>query len=155
MRILRPIFILLMLCPAATGQHDHSAEATKSSQLLAGMGYHHHPIATRNAEAQRFFDQGLTLIFGFNHDEAVRSFQRAAELDPKSPMPWWGIALALGPNINMPMDEAQHQRAYEVLQKAIALSAQAPENERAYVEALAKRYSSDLKADVMKFQIAY
>jgi len=154
-RILRPIVILLMLCPVAVGQHDHPAEATKSAQLLAGLGDHHHPIATRNVEAQKFFDQGLTLVFGFNHDEAVRSFQRAAELDPQSPMPWWGVALALGPNINMPMDEAQHQRAYEALQKALALSAQAPENERAYVEALAKRYSSDLKADVMKLQIAY
>ncbi|MFB3921358.1 MAG: hypothetical protein ACE145_06520 [Terriglobia bacterium] len=140
---------------AAPAQEHHGAAPAKPASLLAGMGQHHHPILTRNPEAQRFFDQGLTLIFGFNHDEAVRSFERAAQLDPQSPMPWWGIALALGPNINMPMDEAQHKRAYAALQKALALAANAPENERAYVEALAKRYSSDPKADAMNLQVAY
>ena len=140
---------------SASAQEHHAAGPPKPAVLLAGMGQHHHPISTTNAEAQRFFDQGLTLVFGFNHDEAVRSFERAAELDPQSPMPWWGVALALGPNINMPMDEAQHKRAYGALEKALALAAKAPENERAYVEALAKRYSSDPKANLMTLQVAY
>ena len=61
-----------------------------------------HPISTESKLAQKFFDQGLTLVYGFNHDEAARLFARAAEFDPKSPMPHWGIALALGPNYNLP-----------------------------------------------------
>jgi hypothetical protein len=60
---------------------------------------------TSSAEAQRLFDQGFALVFGFNHEEAVRSFQRAAELDPKAPMPHWGIAWALGPNYNLDIDD--------------------------------------------------
>ncbi len=159
---MKQLCLLFLVCvPAASAQEHHAAgPATPASLpaaagLLPGMGQHHHPISTTSPEAQRFFDQGLTLVFGFNHDEAVRSFERAAELDPQSPMPWWGIALALGPNINMPMDEAQHKRAYAALQKASALVAKAPANERAYVEAVAKRYSSDPKADLMKLQVAY
>ena len=68
------------------------------------MGSLHHTIATGSDEAQKYFDQGLTLVYAFNHDEAIRSFRRAAELDPASPMPLWGMALALGPNINLDVD---------------------------------------------------
>jgi hypothetical protein len=70
--------------------------------LLAGMGSLHHPIATNSSEAQRFFDQGLTFIYAFNHGEAVHSFERAAQLDPHSPMPLWGKALALGSRRQQP-----------------------------------------------------
>src|SRR6185436_17859300 len=73
----------------------------QTAPLLPGMGSHHHAIATTSPEAQRFFDQGFDLVFGFNHEEAVRSFNRAKELDPKAPMPHWGIAWALGPNYNL------------------------------------------------------
>ncbi|MBI3667150.1 MAG: hypothetical protein HY236_13165 [Acidobacteria bacterium] len=104
---------------------------------------------------QRFFDQGLTLVFGFNHEEAIRSFQRAAELDPQAAMPYWGIALALGPNINMGVDPAAEKAAYEAVQKARALAAKAPEHERAYIEALVKRYSNDPKADLKKLAVDY
>ena len=88
------------------------------------MGRLHHAIATKNAEAQKFFDQGLTLVYGFNHDEAIRSFRRAAELDPTSPMPHWGIALALGPNINLDVDPEREKAAYDAAQRAKALAAQ-------------------------------
>src|SRR5262245_38033346 len=67
---------------------------------LTAIGRHHHLIATKNKSAQDYFDQGLTLIYGFNHEEAARSFQQAAKLDTASPMPLWGIALAVGPNYN-------------------------------------------------------
>jgi tetratricopeptide (TPR) repeat protein len=147
--------ILLLLSPAAFAQHDHTSDATAPAQLLSGMGSLHHPIATSNPEAQKFFDQGLTLIYAFNHDEAVRSFRRAAELDPKAAMPWWGISNALGPNYN---DEANPERmkaAFDALQKAKSLAVSAPENERAYVEALAPRYSDDPKADVKKLAVGY
>ena len=70
---------------AQDSAHAHPGEPQKPPQLLAGMGAHRHPIQTGSAEAQKYFDQGVTLLFGFNHEEAFRSFERAAELDPKSP----------------------------------------------------------------------
>src|SRR5438067_1091964 len=79
--------------------HDHPPVAAPAAPM-AGLGSHHHAIATKNPLAQRLFDQGLTLVYAFNHGQAIRQFQRATELDPASPMPLWGIALAYGPNIN-------------------------------------------------------
>ncbi len=127
----------------------------KPATAMAGMGNHHHPIATTSVEAQRFFDQGLTLIYAFNHDEAVRSFKRAAALDPEAPMPLWGIALAVGPNYNLDVDPEREKAAYEAIQKARALAAKAPANERAYVDALASRYTNDSKADLKKLAVDY
>lgn len=127
------------------GGDPHEAPAT----LMRGMGSLHHPIATGNPEAQKFFDQGLTFIYAFNHGEAAHSFERAAELDPRSPMPYWGIALAVGPNYNDPALERE-QAAYDAIQKARALAASAPENEKAYVEALALRFTNDPKPDYDK-----
>src|SRR5882672_9355277 len=80
--------------------------------LIVVMGQHHHSISTKSPEAQRFFDQGLTLVFAFNHEEAARSFRRAVELDPQSAMPYWGVALALGPCINLDVDPAHEKAAY-------------------------------------------
>lgn len=147
--------IFLLLSPCAFAQHDHMSDTTAPAQLLSGMGSLHHPIATSSPEAQKYFDQGLTLVFAFNHDEAVRSFRRAAELDPKAAMPWWGIANALGPNYNDPADPAREKAAFDALQKAKSLAASAPENERAYVDALAPRYSGDPNADVKTLAVAY
>jgi tetratricopeptide (TPR) repeat protein len=150
-----PIFLLIS--PFAFAQHDHASDATASApaQLMAGMGSLHHPIATSNPEAQKFFDQGLTLIYAFNHEEAVRSFRRAAELDPNAAMPWWGISNALGPNYNDPSDPERMKAAFDALQKAKTLSASGPENERAYVDALAARYSDDPKADAKQMARDY
>jgi len=114
----------------------------KPPALMPGIGQHHHTISTRSLETQRFFDQGLTLVFAFNHEEAAQSFRRAAELDPKSAMAYWGVALALGPCINLDVDPPHEKAAYEAVQKAISLSLGATENERAYVQALAERYSA-------------
>ena len=111
------------------------------------FGNHHHPIRTTNAEAQRLFDEGFDLVFGFNHEEAVRSFGRAAELDPMSPMPHWAIAWALGPNYNLDIDDGRSNQAYAAMQQALVLSKEAPEIERAYVAAMAPRFSTDPKAD--------
>jgi len=82
-----------------------SIAATKNEpapRLMSGLGDVHHPVSTENRVAQQFFDQGLRLVFGFNHDEARKSFQRAAELDPNLAMAWWGVSLTLGPNYNLP-----------------------------------------------------
>ena len=112
----------------------------KPPLLMTGLGQHHHTISTKNAEAQRFFDQGLTLVFAFNHEEAARAFRRASELDPQSAMAFWGIALALGPCINLDVDPPHEKAAYEAVQKALSLVPSATQKERDYIQALAKRY---------------
>src|SRR5215813_11687116 len=100
MRRLRALIALPLL---ASAQHVHS-DNPRPAQLFAGMGRHSHPIRTKSQEAQRYFDQGMALVFGFNHEEAVISFTKASELDSSAAMPVWGIALALGPNINLDVD---------------------------------------------------
>ncbi|HEX8089131.1 MAG TPA: tetratricopeptide repeat protein [Blastocatellia bacterium] len=122
---------------------------------MPNLGKHHHPVSTRNREAQRFFDQGITLVYAFNHDEATRSFKRAAELDPKLAMAHWGVALAVGPNYNLDVDPEREKAAYDAIQRARSLAPGASEKERAYIEALAKRYSNDLKADLKKLAVDY
>jgi tetratricopeptide (TPR) repeat protein len=150
------ILFFLSLFTATPQQHDaHAPGAEKPATLMSGLGGLHHPIATRSAEAQQFFDQGLTLVYGFNHDEAVRAFRRAAELDPASPMPHWGIALALGPNINLDVDPEREKAAYDEAQRARGLAASAPANEGAYVDALVTRYSNDPHADLKALAVQY
>ena len=122
---------------------------------MPGFGDHHHPVATANPEAQKFFDQGLVLSYGFNHDEAERSFRRAAELDPKMAMAWWGVAYVIGPNYNMPVDPEHEQHAYEAIQKAISLSTNASQIERDYIQALAERYSNQPNSDYQKLAVDY
>jgi tetratricopeptide (TPR) repeat protein len=114
---------------------------------LTAIGRQHHAIATKSKDAQDYFDQGLTFIYGFNHEEAQRSFQRAAEVDPASPMPLWGIALAVGPNYNANVDAEREKLAFDTIQKAKKLSAQAPVIEQDYVSALATRFSGDPNPD--------
>jgi len=124
-----------------------STSAVSNTGVLPGVGAHHHPIATTNPDAQKFFDQGMALVFGFNHEEATRSFQRAAELDPRSPMPHWGIAWSLGPNYNLDIDDPRAKRAFEAIDTATKLSVDGSPVERDYVAAMATRYSQDPKAD--------
>lgn len=154
MKLILAIFLTLFPFCISAQEHSHG-ETAKPVTLMDGLGNHHHPIATKNEEAQKYFDQGLILVFGFNHPEAIRSFQRAAELDPDAAMPLWGIALALGPNYNLDVDPAAEKAAYDAVQKALALAPKAPENERAYIEALAKRYSNDAKPDLKKMSLDY
>ena len=119
------------------------------------FGQHHHNIRTSNAEAQKMFNQGLAQAFGFNHEAAIRSFERAAELDPAAAMPHWGKAWALGPNYNLDIDEARAKAAHDTVVKAQSLAANGPldsargrpDVERDYIDALAVRYSADPKAD--------
>jgi tetratricopeptide (TPR) repeat protein len=125
------------------------------TELSPGLGDINHPVSTKNAEAQKFFNQGLAYLYGFNHDEAVRSFKRAAALDPQLAMAYWGIALALGSNYNLQAEGPALLEAYANLQKARTLSANASEPERGYIEALAKRYSADIQTDQQKLAIDY
>lgn len=158
----RFLFVLtfsLSFCSVALPQHaSHNRKGDAEEQPathMPGMGSHHHPVSTANAEAQKFFDQGLSFVFAFNHEEAIRSFKRAAELDPQLAMAYWGIALALGPNINLDVDPEREKAAYEAVQKALSLASQASENERAYVDALARRYSIDPQVDLKKLAVDY
>ncbi|HET6382687.1 MAG TPA: hypothetical protein VFJ58_04780, partial [Armatimonadota bacterium] len=114
--------------------------------LIPGLGNVHHAVSTRNPEAQRYFDQGLALVYGFYDGDAELSFRRAAELDPHLAMAWWGVALALGPDINHGIDLAGEKAAQDAIVKAKELDGGAPPEERAYINALAKRYSVDLSA---------
>ena len=150
------ILLLLSVIAAVPQQHDaHAPAAEKPATLLRGLGKLNHPIPTRNALAQQFFNQGLTLVYAFNHEEAVRAFRSAAAFDPSSPMPHWGIALALGPNINLDVDKDREQAAFDEAQRALALAASAPANEQAYVNAIVKRYSNDPKADLKALAVHY
>ena len=149
---------LLVSATASAQQPDTNmkmAAAEKPVTIMTGLGSLHHPVSTTKPEAQRFFDQGLSLVFAFNHDEAVRSFKRAAELDPQMAMAWWGVSLALGPNINQGVDLAHEEAAYDAGQKALALARDKPEVERAYIEALVRRYSLDPKSDLKKLAVNY
>jgi tetratricopeptide (TPR) repeat protein len=152
MKLLARLLAILAVLALPVAANDAAGWPAK---LYPGMTAVHHPIATDSVEAQQFFDQGLTLVYGFNDAEAIRSFRRAAQLDPKSPMPHWGIALALGPNINRPTEPAAEREAYEEIRKAEKLAAAAPENERAYVAALAARYSPDSRADPHQLEAQY
>lgn len=141
----------------ASAQHaGHTVPEPKPVALLPGMGSHHHPIRTSSKEAQQFFDQGMTLLFGFNHEESIRAFGKAAELDPKASMPHWGMALALGASYNDPAPAAERlQQARAEAERAVVLSVNGPENERAYIMALAARYSADPNVDRQKLERDY
>ncbi len=113
----------------------------RTAPLLEGIGPLHFPITTDVPRAQAYFDQALTLAFGFNHAEAVRSFREAARLDPSCGICFWGVALALGPNINAPMGEQAVAPAWEAVQQALALRDNEAPYEQAYIDAVATRYS--------------
>jgi tetratricopeptide (TPR) repeat protein len=142
--------VLALSAPAFAQEHpEHAAPAkAKFATLMTGYGNWHHPVSTKNAQAQAFFDQGLRLIYAFNHDEAERSFQRAAELDPKLAMAYWGVAEAVGPNYNDPASEGRFVQAHAAIEKAETLAADASESDKAYIAALAKRFPADPKSDL-------
>lgn len=123
--------------------------------LYTDLGSHHRTIGTRVALAQQYFDQGLRLVYGFNHAEAIRSFTRATELDPACAMCWWGIAYALGPHVNAGMDSASGVKAYQAAQSALSRSRNASAWERAYIGAVAARYAPVPPADRAGLDSAY
>jgi tetratricopeptide (TPR) repeat protein len=129
--------------------------APVGATMLEGLGDHSMPISTRHPEVQRWFDQGLALTYGFNHDAAGRSFLRAAELDPQCAMCWWGAALVLGPHVNAGMDPAYILAAWERLQRATAAAADGPPREQAYIRTLAARYVQDPPEDRRPLDEAY
>jgi tetratricopeptide (TPR) repeat protein len=135
-----------LLAASAFAQHDMPSQPAKPVVLESGLGNFHWPVSTKNAQAQRFFDQGMKYLYGFNHESAVASFQQATRLDPNLALGYWGAALALGPNINLDVDPDREKQAYDNVHAAMVHDASA--KERALIAALAKRYSNDPKADL-------
>jgi tetratricopeptide (TPR) repeat protein len=123
--------------------------------LYTDLGTYHKAVGTRVPLAQQYFDQGLRLVYGFNHAEAIRSFTRATELDPACAMCWWGIAYAYGPHVNAGMDSASGVKAYEAAQKALSLSPKASPWQRAYIRAVAARYAPVPPVDRANLDSAY
>jgi tetratricopeptide (TPR) repeat protein len=115
--------ILLLFPIVVFGQHSHApAKEAAPATLETGLGDINHPVSTSNPEAQKFFNQGLAFMYAFNHEEAIRSFKQALQLDPQLAMAYWGVAIALGSNYNVPADGPALIEAYNNLQKAISLA---------------------------------
>lgn len=128
---------------------------TPLAPALTGLGTLHHPVSTTNADAQRFFDQGLRLLYAFNHPESLRAFKEAARLDPTLAMAHWGQAMALSPNLNAPMTPENGRLAYAAVQQARTLAARASAVERALIDALAARLPADGAGDAAALGKAY
>jgi len=148
------LFLILPGCLGPSGD-DGTGVPRGPVPLYEGLGDHHRPVS-KNAEAQRYFDQGLIWTFAFNHDEAIRSYRRASELDPDCPMPWWGIALCNGPHINNPIvPPARAKAAWNAAQRAVSLKGRASPADAALIDAVVKRYSKDPAADRAPLDKAY
>ena len=152
----------VLLANAAPSWSTESTTAPAPSKSVSGtvplyenLGSHHKAISTNAPSTQQYFDQGLRLVYGFNHAEAIRSFTHAAELDSTCAMCYWGIALAYGPHVNAPMDTASGIAAYEAAQKALALKSHATVSERSYIEAIAQRYEAVPQTDRARLDMLY
>lgn len=147
--------------PDAAAMSDDALVAQAGAPLFDGMGDYHHPISTSHPGAQRYFDQGMVLSFGFNHAESIRSFQAAQRLDPDCAMCFWGEALATGPNINVTskgkaiMSPEDRKSAHAAIQHAMALKGNATAKERDYIEAQSRRYNGDPATDREPLDQAY
>ena len=145
---------LTLIAAAACGQEeaDLSSEAV---QLYDNLGSHHYEITTSVPDAQRYFDQGLRLLYAFNHAESARAFREAERLDPDCAMCPWGLALTLGPNINAGIEIENGAEAYEAIQRALANADNATPREQALMRALAERYGPDPSKDRAAHDSAY
>ncbi len=140
--------------PRALAEDPRQADG-RIAPVLEGLGENHFPVTTSSDEAQRFFDQGLLLTYGFNHQEALRAFKEAARLDPDLAMAYWGWALVLGPNLNLAMSAEAGAQAYEAIRLALERIDGAGDKERRLIEALATRYGPDPEAARATLDAAY
>jgi tetratricopeptide (TPR) repeat protein len=148
--------------PANAQIHDPralAADPTTAEEpiapVLKGLGDNHFPVTTRKPESQQYFDQGLRLTYAFNHSEALRAFKEAVRLDPENAMAYWGWALVLGPNINLPMRAEVAAQAYRASQRASELKGKVSDREKAYINAIAQRYAAEPPADRAPLDQAY
>ena len=154
-RILRTVIVAFAIPAVAVSAITADDAGAPLAPTLEGLGELHYAITTSSDAAQRFFDQGLRLVYAFNHAEAIRAFEEAARLDPEAPMPHWGKALALGRNLNDSMPRERELQALESLKQAQDRSDNASEREQALIGALASRYSADEDADRSAFDAAW
>jgi tetratricopeptide (TPR) repeat protein len=142
---------------SAPAQHAHQPLSPVATELHPGLGDYHFLITTANPDAQVYFDHGIRLLYGFNHDEAARYFRRAAELDPQAPMPHWGVALSIGPNYNdTAVDETRAQATYDAVKNAEQRAGNGSQRERDYIAALGRRYPTpEPAADWLGFHRDY
>lgn len=144
------------LTGCAAGGGSRGPSYVGPARLFDGMGSHRRAITTTSPDAQRYFDQGLIWAYAFNHDEAIRSFQHAADLDPQCAMAWWGVALCHGPHINNPIVPPTRARAaWEAVQRALQLKASASPVEQALIDALSRRYAESPTAERRPLDEAY
>lgn len=141
--------------PAARTVLEFMDTTRQIAPLLTTLGNYRMIVTTANPRAQQFFSQGINLYYGFNHLEAYRSFKEAARLDPHFAMAYWGQALSLGPNINLPMDPADAGTVFKAIQKAISLSDNLPEREKTLISAVARRYTETAPEDRRPLDEAY
>ncbi len=143
--MLRTALALCLLLPAsAVAQHQHQAPSKLPVEMYTGLGGVHHPVSTQNATAQKYFDQGMALLYGFNHEEAAKAFSEAARLDPNLAIAHWGVALVNGQNYNAPEFPELVKIAKAELATAQGMSAKASPSEQALIAALAKRYDDTI-----------
>src|SRR5262249_53685324 len=140
---------------AQAGQSFTNDAAAPIAPQLEGLGGLEYRVTTSSPEAQRFFNQGLRLLYAFNHAEAIRAFREASRLDPQLAMAYWGQALALGPNLNAPMSAENGKHAYEAAQRAVKLAARAGDRERGLIAALTRRYAAIPRSDRRHLDRAY
>lgn len=155
-----PLLKALVLATAETApfrpkQRNTNALRPGAPPLYTNLGTLHFKVATKSARAQAYFDQGIRLMFAFNHSEARRAFINAQKIDPACAMCFWGEALVLGPNINAPMFPEAVAPAVEAARKAATLITAANPMERALINALTQRYSEDPKAERAALDKAY
>ena len=151
----RPITMRLRLAATRTEVPPGEIKAATPTPAFAdtdpplwdGLGSLAFKITTASPEAQSFFDQGLRLTYAFNHGEAQRSFRKAQKLDPTCAMCFWGEALVLGPNINLPMQDDAVAPAFAAASKARELAGNTSPREQALISAVAKRYTHEPAAD--------
>jgi tetratricopeptide (TPR) repeat protein len=155
MKTTRTLIPLLVLAAALPAICQNAALEKLPGPLFDGLGDLHHPVTTTSKQAQQYFDQGMRLVFGFNHKEAIRSFRSAAHLDPQCAMTYWGIAYAYGPHVNKPMDGSDTTNAWAALQLAVAAKAGATQKEQAYITALEKRYQAEHQDDRLALDQAF
>src|SRR5271166_3064471 len=134
---------LLVVCILTSVAYADSMQMPTAATLAR----QHHPVSTTNAQAQAYFDQGLTLLYAFNRAAARHAFERAAAVDPHLAMAQWGIAMSYGSNINVAIDEAGERSAVAALQRAKQLAGAAAELDRAWINALATRYTNAAHPD--------
>ena len=144
----------------AAQSHNHAEHGTadhiqEQAPLLEHIGNLHHAVSTKNALAQRYFDQGLMMLYAFNHMESERSFRSAASADPHLAMAWWGVAMAVGPNLNDPTSMEHDKKGSDAIAKAVKLKKYASQEEKGLIDAQAKRYGAKTEADLPKLAERY